>query len=62
MSTHQQAHPLSRNRLLASLPSEELTALQPYMEQVSLSHGQSIIYIQPLLSVHKLLLVTVFIR
>jgi CRP-like cAMP-binding protein len=43
MSTHQQAHPLSRNRLLASLPSEELTALQPYMEQVSLSHGQSII-------------------
>lgn len=43
MSTHQQAHPLSLNRLLASLPSEELTALQPHMEQVSLSHGQPII-------------------
>lgn len=43
MSTHQEAHPLSRNRLLASLPSEELTALQPHMEQVSLSNGQTII-------------------
>ncbi len=43
MSTHQQAHPHSLNRLLASLPSEELTVLQPHMEQVSLSHGQSII-------------------
>lgn len=43
MSTPQQAHPLSSNRLLASLPSDELTALQPYMEQVSLSLGQSII-------------------
>jgi CRP-like cAMP-binding protein len=43
MSTYQQAHPLSPNRLLASLPSEELTALQPHLEQVSLSHGQSII-------------------
>ena len=43
MSTHQQAHLFSPNRLLASLPSEELTALQPHMEQVSLSHGQSII-------------------
>jgi CRP-like cAMP-binding protein len=43
MSAHQQAHPLSPNRLLASLPSEEYKALQPYMEQVSLSHGQPII-------------------
>ncbi|MBD2127538.1 Crp/Fnr family transcriptional regulator [Microcoleus sp. ZQ-A2] len=43
MSTHQQAHPLTLNRLLASLPREELTALQPHLEQVSLSHGQSII-------------------
>jgi CRP-like cAMP-binding protein len=43
MSTHQEAHPLSQNRLLASLASEELTALQPHMEQVSLSHGQSIV-------------------
>ncbi len=43
MSTHQQAHPHSLNRLLASLPSEELTVLQPHMEQVSLSHGQPII-------------------
>ena len=43
MPTHQQAHPHSPNRLLASLPSEELKRLQPYMEQVSLSHGQSII-------------------
>ncbi|MEW6495917.1 MAG: Crp/Fnr family transcriptional regulator [Cyanobacteriota bacterium] len=43
MSTYQEVHPLLPNRLLASLPSEELTALQPHMEQVSLSHGQSII-------------------
>ncbi|MBD2013113.1 Crp/Fnr family transcriptional regulator [Microcoleus sp. FACHB-53] len=43
MSTHQQAHPLTPNRLLACLPGEELTALQPHLEQVSLSHGQSII-------------------
>jgi CRP-like cAMP-binding protein len=43
MSTHQQARPLSPNRLLASLPSEELAALHPHMEQVSLSHGQPII-------------------
>lgn len=43
MSTPQQAHPLPPNRLLASLPSDELTALQPHMEQVSLSLGQSII-------------------
>lgn len=43
MSTHQQAHPLSPNRLLANLPSEELTALQPHLEQVSLSLGQPII-------------------
>ncbi len=43
MSAHQEAHPHSLNRLLASLPSEELTALHPHMEQVSLSHGQPII-------------------
>ncbi|MBD0363270.1 MAG: Crp/Fnr family transcriptional regulator [Coleofasciculus sp. C3-bin4] len=43
MSTHQEAHPHSLNRLLASLPSEELKRLQPHMEQVSLSHGQPII-------------------
>lgn len=43
MPTHQQAHPHSPNRLLAGLPSEEHKALQPYMEQVSLSHGQTII-------------------
>src|ERR687886_140789 len=43
MSTHQQAHPLSLNRLLASLPNEELERLYPHMEQVSLSHGQPII-------------------
>jgi hypothetical protein len=43
MSTHQEARPHSLNRLLASLPSEELTALHPHMEQVSLSHGQPII-------------------
>ena len=43
MSTPQQAHPLPPNRLLASLPRDELTALQPHMEQVSLSLGQSII-------------------
>ncbi|AFZ19062.1 Crp/Fnr family transcriptional regulator [Allocoleopsis franciscana] len=43
MSTPQQAHPLSSNRLLASLPSDELTALQPHLEQISLSLGQSII-------------------
>lgn len=43
MPTHQQPHPDSQNRLLARLPSEELTALQPYMEQVSLSRGQTII-------------------
>ncbi len=43
MSTHLEANPYSLNRLLASLPSEELTALQPHMEQVSLSHGHPII-------------------
>jgi CRP-like cAMP-binding protein len=43
MSTHKEAHPHSLNRLLASLPSQELTALLPHLEQVSLSHGQPII-------------------
>jgi len=43
MSAHQEVHPHSLNRLLASLPSEELTALHPHMEQVSLSHGQRLI-------------------
>lgn len=43
MSTHQQARLPMQNRLLANLPSEELTALHPHMEQVSLSHGQVII-------------------
>lgn len=32
-----------QNRLLAALPSEELNRLHPYLEQVSLSHGQEII-------------------
>jgi CRP-like cAMP-binding protein len=32
-----------KNRLLASLPDEELERLRPYFEQVSLSHGQPII-------------------
>jgi CRP-like cAMP-binding protein len=43
MPTQQEAHPYWLNRLLASLPSEEFKALHPHMEQVSLSHGQSII-------------------
>jgi CRP-like cAMP-binding protein len=43
MSTHTETHPYTLNRLLASLPSEEWKALLPHMEQVSLSHGQSII-------------------
>ena len=43
MSAHQETASHSLNRLLASLPSEELTALHPHMEQVSLSHGQAII-------------------
>ena len=43
MSTHKEAHPQLLNRLLASLPAEELRALQPHIEQVSLSHGQPII-------------------
>lgn len=43
MSAHQEALPLTQNRLLAGLPSEELKRLHPYMEQVSLSHGQPII-------------------
>jgi CRP-like cAMP-binding protein len=43
LSTHQEADPLLLNQLLASLPHEELTALQPHMELVSLSHRQTII-------------------
>ena len=43
MSTHQEARLPMQNRLLGKLPSEELTALHPHMEQVSLSHGQVII-------------------
>ena len=43
MSTHQEAQLHSLNRLLANLPSQELTALLPHLEQVSLSHGQPII-------------------
>jgi CRP-like cAMP-binding protein len=43
MSDCQEALPPTQNRLLASLPSEELKRLQPHMEQVSLSHGQAII-------------------
>ncbi len=43
MSTHQQSRPLTQNRLLAGFPSEDLTALHPHLEQVSLSHGQVII-------------------
>jgi len=43
MSTPSSAPSYSLNRLLASLPCDELTALQPHLEQVSLSHGQVII-------------------
>ncbi len=43
MSTHQEAYPLTQNRLLASLPSEEIKALLPHLEQVSLSRRQTII-------------------
>jgi len=43
MSTHKEALSPTQNRLLAGLPSEERKALHPYMEQVSLSHGQVII-------------------
>lgn len=43
MSTTRQASSPTQNRLLASLPSEELELLSPQMEQVSLSHGQMII-------------------
>lgn len=43
MSIYQETPPHSLNRLLASLPTEELTALHPHMEQVSLSHAQSIV-------------------
>lgn len=43
MSAYQEAHPYLQNRLLSSLPSGELKHLHPYIEQVSLSHGQRII-------------------
>lgn len=43
MSTTRQASSPTQNRLLASLPREELELLSPYLEQVSLSHGQMII-------------------
>jgi CRP-like cAMP-binding protein len=43
MSTHQEACPPTQNRLLASLPSEELKALLPHLEHVSLSRRQTII-------------------
>jgi CRP-like cAMP-binding protein len=43
MSTHQEACPPTQNRLLASLPSEDLKALLPHLEQVSLSRRQTII-------------------
>ncbi|MBW4450140.1 MAG: Crp/Fnr family transcriptional regulator [Spirirestis rafaelensis WJT71-NPBG6] len=43
MSTYQQPPQNTENRLLASFPSEELRALHPHLEQVSLSHGQIII-------------------
>ena len=44
MSTHQETRPPTQNRLLASLPSEELKRLHAHMEPVSLSHGQGIIW------------------
>lgn len=43
MSTTRQASSPTQNRLLASLPREELELLSPQMEQVWLSHGQMII-------------------
>lgn len=43
MPAHQEALPPTQNRLLAGLPSEDLTALHPHMEQVSLSHGQTVV-------------------
>jgi len=43
MSTTRQASSPTQNRLLASLPREELELLSPYLEQVWLSHGQMII-------------------
>jgi CRP-like cAMP-binding protein len=43
MSTYQQPRQNTENRLLAGFPSEELRALHPHLEQVSLSHGQIII-------------------
>lgn len=43
MSTTRQASSPTQNRLLASLPREELELLSPHMEQVSLPHGQMII-------------------
>jgi len=43
MSTTRQAHLPTQNRLLASLPREELELLSPHLEQVWLPHGQMII-------------------
>lgn len=43
MSTTRQASSPTQNRLLASLPRQELELLSPHMEQVWLSHGQMII-------------------
>jgi len=44
MSAHQEAYPYLQNRLLSSLPSKELKHLHPHLEQVSLSHGQTLIF------------------
>lgn len=43
MSKHQEARSQTGNRLLAKLPGEELEALRPHLEQVSLSHSQPLI-------------------
>lgn len=43
MSTNRHTSSPTQNRLLASLPTEELELLSPHMEQISLSHGQIII-------------------
>ncbi|HEX8130657.1 MAG TPA: Crp/Fnr family transcriptional regulator [Pyrinomonadaceae bacterium] len=39
----QHSHVTDTNRLLAHLPDAELALLRPYMEQVQLAHGESII-------------------
>jgi CRP-like cAMP-binding protein len=43
MSEQQKARSQNENRLLAKVPVEELEALRPHLEQVSLSHGQTLI-------------------